>query len=96
MFSIGQTVWPGLAKVLEESSELNVVLAKLIATRGNPNYFDGRNLLDEVEDELADLLAAVDFFVKYNSLNSTKIVTRQYEKFGLFCDWHEENLLKGQ
>lgn len=42
MFAIGGNKWPGLAKVSEECSEVSAIIAKLMGTCGDPNYWDAQ------------------------------------------------------
>lgn len=91
MFEIGGTMWPGLGKVVEETGELNTVLGKLIATQGNPSYWGGRDLVKELEDEMADTMAAIHFLMDHNSLLSQqKIFDRCNAKYKQFVEWHNQ------
>jgi hypothetical protein len=91
-YDIGSTNWPGLAKVIEETAELQQVLAKLIATGGQPDYFDGTDLNDSLHCELADTLAAIWFFFHTNpQLDVEFIHGRANRKLHGFRRWHEES-----
>jgi len=65
-FSIGSKVWPGMSKVIEEMGELQQVFGKLMGTGGEANHWDGSDLRKRVLEELADVYAAVQFFVAQN------------------------------
>lgn len=60
--------WHGIAKLMEEMGELQAVLGKLMA------YPDGKHpdmryatpLLQRLREELADVLAATQFFIGHN------------------------------
>lgn len=89
-FSIGSTVWPGTSKVIEECGELQQALGKLIATHGDEAHWDGSNLRQRIEDEMADVAAAIAFFGKVNGLNREVMGQRIEEKMALFEKWHSE------
>jgi NTP pyrophosphatase (non-canonical NTP hydrolase) len=80
-FSLGQTdCWPGLSKLIEECGEVIQVAG---------------NLAREMEDELGDLLAAVEFFNSHNRtvrLDQHRIVKRMVEKLALFREWHAKTV----
>lgn len=83
--------WPGLAKIVEETGELNQVLGKLMATGGVRDYYDGSDLEDMANDELGDVLAAMIFFIENNAgLDLTRINNRATEKIYKFQSWREE------
>lgn len=92
MYDIGSHTWPGLAKLIEETSELNQVLAKLMATGGDPAYFDGTDLLDSLHCELADTYAALRFFTETNTcIDELFLKERLRTKLAGFKRWHEEH-----
>lgn len=86
--SIGQTIWPGLAKLLEESGELQQVIGKLAAYPGGAHP-DGTLLIDRLHDEIADVMAACDFVVMVNPrINHGRVEQRRERKRGRFLGWH--------
>ena len=87
-FSLGGAVWPGLSKLVEECGEVQQVAGKLIGSRGNPDHWDGSDLRGRIAEELADLEAAIIFFVTINGLNSDQYVRRRDKKASLFAHWH--------
>lgn len=99
-FSIGQNIWPGIAKLIEECGDVTQVCGKLIATGGREDhYWSGHDLGCDLVNELGDLLAAIDFvrahnvfshFVVANGLptHGAAIEARRREKFDLFQHWH--------
>lgn len=89
-YSIGSTVWPGLSKVVEECGEVGQVLGKLIGSGGDPNHFDGSDLKTRAEDEIGDLLAALDYFIRRNDLDFGRFMSRRDAKIALFDQWHSE------
>lgn len=94
-FQLGSTVWPGLGKVMEEMGELGQVLGKLIATGGSADHWDGAGSLDaRAEQELADLQAALHFFIAQNFTIEQKdfMDKRIHNKVFQFNKWHQEAL----
>lgn len=88
MFAIGDKEWAGLSKLVEECGEVQQVLGKLIGSRGDVNHYDGSNLRDRLEEELADLLAAIMFFTMANGLGASgNIGERAKQKYELFVQW---------
>lgn len=91
MFSIGDEIkdgnHPGLAKLVEEMSELNVELAKLMMTKGDFNYWGGRDLRQGIIDEIGDVLAAIKFFTVTSKLDLDAMFARSDAKYQLFKAW---------
>lgn len=87
-FSIGSDVCPGLSKLVEECGEVLQVAGKLIATGGKSDHWDGTALWARMEEELADLTAAIDFFRIHN--NFCPMTKRYVEKMQRFQEWHEK------
>jgi hypothetical protein len=86
--------WPGLFKVMEEMNELGVELSKLAMVDGDPKaYWTGRDLTGNIEDELGDLTAIIDFFIDENAkvglLNKKKIEARKKKKTKRYHDWYD-------
>lgn len=88
-FAIGAAVWPGLSKLIEEAGEVCQVSGKLIATNGQEEHWDGSNLRQRIEDELADLMAACQFVIDHNNLDAEAIKRRADQKLALFAEWHK-------
>jgi hypothetical protein len=91
-FSIGGNVLPGLGKLVEEMNELGTVLGKLIATSGQLTYWEGKPLDERLVEELADVQAAMEFFIRHN-LNQAQVYqieSRYWSKITLFSKWHTE------
>lgn len=89
-FSIGSNVWPGISKLIEEAGEVTQVCGKLIALAGESNHWDGTDLRERLEDELADVIAAWDFVIYHNGLDGGRIKKRARDKLKLFETWHKE------
>jgi len=89
-FSIGSNYWPGISKLIEECGEVVQVGGKLLGSRGEVEHWDGSNLKERLEDEIADVLAACRFVTQLNGLDIDKIMDRRSEKLSLFLKWHQE------
>jgi NTP pyrophosphatase (non-canonical NTP hydrolase) len=89
-FSIGSDIWPGISKLVEEAGEVSQVCGKLIGTGGEAIHYDGKNLRDRLEEEIADLMAACTFVIEANDLDYNRVADRSVHKMSLFRKWHEE------
>ncbi len=88
-FAIGDSQWAGLGKLVEETGEVQQVAGKIMGCRGAQVHYSGDDLKAQLQDELADLLAAIDFVVKHNDLDKEAIVERLMAKLDLFENWHQ-------
>ncbi len=79
--------WRGLNKVAEESSELNVELMKLAAFPSGKHPARKRSLILSVEDECADALQAIEYFILRNRLDMGRIQKRILTKRKKFTKW---------
>ena len=85
----------GLAKLGEEIGELQVELGKLqqvigkyYAYPGGEGHPDGLGPMRmRLEDEMADVLAAIYFVRNTMNLNRNRITDRQILKEKLFAEW---------
>lgn len=86
--------WPGLAKLAEEAGELIQVLGKIMAlgVAGGLQHWDGTNVRDRVLEELADLTAAMNFFMAFNATEDEfgRILIRATEKTDKFHAWRDK------
>ena len=89
-FAIGSGTWPGISKLVEELGEVAQIAGKLIATGGEPAHWDGTDLRTRLEDELADLEAAIAFVIQRNGLDAGRIAERREVKLRLFNAWHRQ------
>ncbi len=89
-YSIGSSHWTGLSKLIEEAGEVSQVCGKILGTGGTEEHWDGSNLRVRLEEELADLTAAIAFVTSRNKLDHEVIQKRASAKLALFGDWHEE------
>jgi hypothetical protein len=93
-FAIGAEVWPGISKLVEEAGETQQVCGKLLGTDGQEEHWDGTNLRTRLEDELADLRAAIDFVVQTNGLDEARMRDRALAKITTFRVWHRDERTK--
>lgn len=82
--------WKGLRKVTEECGELIVELMKLITFPDGNHPGRKRSLVVSTEEELADVMAACDYFIDRNKLDRVKIEKRRALKYGKFSRWWGE------
>ncbi len=88
-FSIGGNVWPGLSKLIEECGEVGQVCGKIIGNHGRLDHWDGTNLADRLQDEMGDVLAAIEFVMQANPILVRYIVEdRKAAKLKMFMEWH--------
>ena len=90
-YSIGSGHWPGLAKTLEECGEVVQACGKIIAANGEGCHWDGSDLRQRLEDEIADAQAAFLFVIERNDLDAARIRDRADGKLVLFRRWHAEH-----
>ncbi len=89
-FGFGASVWPGIAKVIEECGEVQQVCGKLIQMDGGSDHWDGTNLRLRLQEEIADLQAALEVTIRINGLDATTIFARATMKRDLFLQWQIE------
>ena len=90
-FSSGSDDWPGLSKLIEEAGEVVQVCGKLINlvdSGGVRRHWDGSDLVWRLEEELGDLLAAVEFVIEKSCLSSEHVGARSQLKLDMFRKWH--------
>jgi NTP pyrophosphatase (non-canonical NTP hydrolase) len=87
-FAIGSRVWPGISKLVEECGEVVQVCGKLLGTGGERKHWDGSDLRERLSEEIADVLAAVQFVIAHNGLDPVVIAGRVSEKLQRFEEWH--------
>lgn len=79
--------WHGLNKVAEECNELTVELMKLATFPDGNHPSRKKSLVITTEDELADVLAAVEYFIDRNKLDRARIERRKVLKIKKFAKW---------
>ena len=97
-YSIGSDTWPGLSKLIEEAGEVLQLGGKLLGTGGNSEHWDGSDLRERMLSELADLDAAMIFFLASNygeDDSDLEFKERRRQKLLLFERWHKEGQADG-
>lgn len=89
-YSFGSRHLPGLSKLIEENGEVGQVAGKIMGLGHMGDHWDGTNLKARLEDELADLQAAIEVFTRLNNLNRVRMYARACVKRDLFLSWHSE------
>lgn len=81
----------GYVKLLEEMMELGIVAAKRISVGGD-SYFDGTDLHLEAMNEIADVLATIDYVLTTNFYaHEIKIIrSRRKAKLATYKGWAKE------
>lgn len=83
----------GLTKLTEESGELVQAISKYVTLKAeNPAAFihwDNSNIVEHLEDELADVLAAARAVIDNLQLDEERINKRYHTKLALFEYWHK-------
>lgn len=92
MYTIRSDRWKGLAKLQEEMSELNTVLSKIVENGGSLEYWNDINLGKNLIEELADVSAAMSFFMANNFPESDliSIGARELEKLDKYWEWSKD------
>jgi NTP pyrophosphatase (non-canonical NTP hydrolase) len=91
MFAIGDKEWPGISKLVEESGEVQQIIGKLMGTRGKTEHWNVADLKSALEDEMADLSAAIEFVSVLNDFDMAKFYARAQTKLLLFYKWQSDN-----
>jgi len=90
-YTMQNTNWPGLAKVIEESGEVLQICGKIMSIRGASIYYKGEDLRSELEDEVGDLLASLTYLIQENKLDRAKINRRVQYKLARYAIWKDTN-----
>lgn len=91
---VGSPNWPGLLKLMEETAELQQILAKIAASEGTDHW--SGDLTPNLLDELGDVSASLMYFKRWNLTQDQRSRTqeRASEKYRRFSYWHrvDQNL----
>lgn len=79
--------WQGICKLVEEQGELLQVIGKLMAFPDGQHPDGQGDLTQRLEDELADVGAALQYFIDQNKLDQVIMLTRAKMKQALFENW---------
>ena len=87
----------GAGKVQEECGELIQALAKY-EVHGPENTTPGTTRTNKahVEDEMGDVLAAIQYAVERMGLDQKRIAARMEKKYALYCKWERDELEGGK
>lgn len=81
----------GLTKLVEECGELTQIAAKKMTRMDTDEHWDNQGpMLQRLEDELADVVAAGTFVVQKFNLNTDRMKRRSALKLALFQKWDSE------
>ena len=80
----------GLTKIVEECGELIQICAKKIAYMKEDFHPDGQFMRGEIEKEMADVLASIEFVAAKWNLNREVINNRMTHKLRLYNQWDKE------
>lgn len=80
----------GLAKLSEELGELQQVVGKKLAYPDVQSHPDGTVLDNRLEDEMADVLAAIKYVTEELGLDDLIIERRTQAKFAQYRKWRSE------
>lgn len=91
-YSIGSDHWPGSVKVQEECAELIQAISKMMGAGGDTGvHWDGNSILGKIQQEIGDVYAAIDFFLRHNPMVDRVAIREQFKaKSALFEGWHED------
>ena len=76
----------GLIKLAEECGELVQAAMKRI-TCSDETHWDGSNLKERLEDEIADVMAASSIVTANLHLDQERMIERSKQKIALFTYW---------
>jgi NTP pyrophosphatase (non-canonical NTP hydrolase) len=88
--------WRGIGKLTEECGEVLQLLGKLIPFPDGMHPDGKGNLSGRLADEIADLYAALDYFVEFNDLPQDSIRARREQKLDQFERWGLTGIARGR
>lgn len=96
-YGIGSDVLPGFSKLIEECGEVLQEVGKTIGLGDlDTLHWDLKGTMrPRLEDEIADLMAALYFVLEQNKLDTTHIAERMTKKLAKFERWHK-NIQEGR
>lgn len=87
-YGIGSNNFPGLSKLTEEMGEALTIIGKIIGLGHMGQHWDGQFLKEELEDEIADVVAACQFVAMMCDLHDLRMNARTQKKLNRFIQWH--------
>ena len=80
----------GLVKLTEECGELIQIASKKMTRMDSDEHWDGRGSINKrMQEEISDVLAAIEIVIKNFDLNRDEIIDRFCDKFTLFHEWQK-------
>lgn len=79
--------WPSLLKLTEEANELGVELMKLKAFPNGKHPGRRRSVILSTEDEIADVIGAINYMIDKERLDRKRIEKRAKAKYRKFSNW---------
>lgn len=79
--------WPAAHKTAEECGELVQELMKLKAFPNGKHPARKRNVILSMEDEMADVIGAINYMIDKERLNRKRIERRAKNKYRKFSNW---------
>lgn len=79
--------WPSLLKLAEEPSELITEIMKLKAFPNGKHPGRKRNVILSMEDEMADVIAIINYTIDKERLDRKRIEGRAKAKYRKFSNW---------
>lgn len=86
--------WKGIGKLIEECGELLQIAGKAIAYPVGEHPDGCGDVKERFVQEIADVYAALDYFVDVNKLDLGIILTRKNSKFRLYKRWDLSGIVK--
>jgi NTP pyrophosphatase (non-canonical NTP hydrolase) len=81
----------GMAKLVEECGELLQVVGKVLAYGLGDHPDDNPKLLKQrLEEESADVLAAISFVMDTHDMSQDVVTSRSEVKYDRFTEWHND------
>ena len=80
----------GLAKLAEECGELLQVVGKVLAYGSGPHPDGTPSLAERLENEIADVTAAIELVAETHALDTQAISQRVDRKLALFREWQQD------
>ncbi len=97
-FQMASSVWPGVAKLGEECTELAQLVFKIVGTAGTMEFMDGTRVDPaRLIEEMGDVEAALEF-VKRHALTSVEryaVERRKASKLVTFETWRVTEASRG-
>ncbi len=81
----------GLTKLMEECGELIQAAAKMLALQqdfpGQTIHWDRSDVRKRIEEEMGDVLGAIEFVIEKKDLSASSVFNRSQDKLAVFRGW---------